>query len=195
MESRSDVQLTRDHLNGDEQSLEVLIQRYLGMVYRFVYGYIKNEQDAQDITQETFVRAWRNLKKFDCEKNFKTWIFSIAKHATLDVLKKKKDFVFSSFEDEDGENLLFEMLADTADLSSVISEQKGIMDILNRAMGLLSPAYKRVLALRYREDMTFSKISEVLHEPLDTVKSRHRRGLVLLKTILMGPEFVNQFAD
>ncbi len=195
MESKSDAQLVINYVNGDEQSLEVLIQRYLNAVYRFVYGYIKNEQDAQDITQETFVRAWRNIKKFDCEKNFKTWIFSIAKHASIDVLKKKKAVAFSAFEDEDGENPLWEMLADMTPLASAVSEQKGIMDILNRAIELLSPAYNRVFSLRYREDMTFSKISEVLHEPLDTVRSRHRRGLRLLKTILIGPEFANQLAD
>ena len=195
MGSRSDAQFIRDYLNGDEQSLEVLIQRYLTTVYRFVHGYVKNEQDAQDITQEAFVRAWRNFKKFAREKNFKPWILSIAKYASIDALKKKKAVAFSPFEDEDGENLLLEMLADTADLPSVVSEQKGIADILNRATGLLSPACKKVLSLRYRGDMTFLKISELLHAPLNTVKSRHRRGLMALKTILMRPEFTSQLSD
>ena len=86
METR-DAQLVADYLNGDEQSLHLLIERYLKPVYRFVHSYVGSDLDAEDISQEVFVRAWRNLKKFDQEKSFKTWIFAIAKHASIDVLK------------------------------------------------------------------------------------------------------------
>ena len=124
MESKSDAELITKYLKGDEASLRILIERYLASVYRFVRGYVKNDSDAEDITQETFVRAWRNFHTFDHEKSFKTWIFAIAKHASIDALKKKKAINFSLFDNEDGDNILSEMLMDTGLLPDEILEKK-----------------------------------------------------------------------
>ena len=186
MEARNDAQLVADYLNGDEQSLHTLIEKHLKPVYRFVHSYVGSDSDAEAITQEVFVRAWRNLKKFDQEKSFKTWIFAIAKHASIDALKKKKAINFSAFDDENGDNALFETLTDTGLLPDEIFEKKSFAEILTGLTRLLSPAYQRVLSLRYQDDLTFAKISETLHEPLDTIKSRHRRALLVLKKILNG---------
>lgn len=189
MDTRKDTQLIADYMNGDEQSLEVLIGRYLDNVYYFVYRYVGDKQEAEDVTQEVFVRAWKNLKNFDSQKSFKTWIFTIAKNAALDTLKKKKTLNFSVFENENGENALFETLMDDALRIDAISEQKGIAVTLTKAIEFLSPAYQTVLSLRYHDDLTFATISEVLREHLNTVKSRHRRGLILLKDILKKSDF------
>ncbi len=73
--SRLDEKLIADYLAGDEQSLELLIKQYLKPIYSFVSRYVGNGQEAEDITQEVFVRVWRSLKKFDQTKSFKTWVF------------------------------------------------------------------------------------------------------------------------
>ena len=86
----SDEQLINNYLKGDEKSLEILIHRYLKPIYNFVYRYVNNKQEAEDVTQEVFVKTWRNLKKFKRNKSFKTWIFSIAKNTAIDSFKKKK---------------------------------------------------------------------------------------------------------
>ena len=189
MQEKNDTQLVADYLNGDEQSLELLIERYMNQIYQFTYKYVCNEQEAQDISQEVFVRAWRNLKKFDQEKSFKTWIFAIARNASIDALKKKKTIHFSAFEDEFGDNALLETLRDDALVPHELSEQKGIAQICARAVAFLSPTFNTVLSLRYENDFTFAKISEILNEPLHTVKSRHRRALAALKKILSGLDF------
>lgn len=93
----ADEILIKKYLQGDEKSLEILIQRYLKPIYSFIYRFIGNKQDAEDVTQEVFVKAWRNFKKFDQEKKFKTWIFSIAKNTAIDFLKKRRQFRFLSF--------------------------------------------------------------------------------------------------
>ena len=80
---RTDEQLLNDYLFGDEKSLELLIRRYLKPIFGFVYKYVRNSPDAEDITQEVFVRIWRNLKKFKKEKKFKTWIFAIARNSAM----------------------------------------------------------------------------------------------------------------
>ena len=180
----SDQQLVADYIAGDEKSLEILIKRYLKPIYNFICRYVGNEQEAEDITQEVFVKVWRSLKKFDQSKSFKTWIFSIAKNTSIDWLRKKKAIPFSNFENGEGKNLLTEKLADPAPLPNKILERAGIAEILNIAINQLNPKYRMVLFLRYNDYFNFREIAEVLSEPLNTIKSRHRRALILLKKLL-----------
>lgn len=181
---RSDEKLIADYLIGDEQSLELLIGQYLKPIYSFVSRYVGNRQEAEDITQEVFVRVWRNLNKFDQEKNFKTWIFSIAKNASLDHLKKKRAIPFSEFDQADGGNLVTDTLADPAPLPLALLEKADMAKMLNMAIEKLSPQYRMVLFLRYNDHFNFREIAESMKEPLHTIKSRHRRALIKLKELL-----------
>lgn len=184
MEDYSDEQLIADYLAGDEKSLEILIKRYLKPIYSFVYRYVGNPQEAEDITQDVFVKVWKNLKKFNQGRSFKTWIFSIAKNASLDFLRKKKATPFSKFENGEGENTLIGTLADSSPLPDEILERAGIAEMLNAVMKRLAPKYRMVLFLRYNDHFTFREIAEILGEPLNTIKSRHRRALIMLRKLL-----------
>lgn len=186
MTNISDQTLIRKYLQGDEQSLEILIGQYLKPIYSFVSRYVGNGQEAEDVTQEVFVRVWRNLKKFDQEKSFKTWIFSIAKNASLDHLKKKRAIPFSEFDQEDGKNVIIDTLADPSPLPLALLERADMAKMLNVAMEKLSPQYRMVLFLRYNDHFNFREIAESMKEPLHTIKSRHRRALIKLKEILTG---------
>jgi len=90
----SDKKLIKQYLHGDEKSLGFLIKRYLKPIYNFVYRYVSEAASAEDITQETFVKVWKNLNKFDQRKHFKTWIFCLAKNTAIDFLRKKKEIHF-----------------------------------------------------------------------------------------------------
>ncbi len=185
--NRSDQQLIADYLSGDEQSLELLIRQYLKPIHSFVYRYVGSAPEAEDITQEVFVRVWRNLKKFDQNKSFKTWIFSIAKNASLDYLKKKKAIPFSEFDTEEGGNRITDTLVDPSPLPQELLERAGMAEMLNAAMERLSPRYRMVLFLRYNDHFNFREIAESLGQSLNTVKSQHRRALVILKNLLSEP--------
>jgi len=184
--NRLDEQLIFDYLKGDEESLELLVQKYLKTIYSFTYRYVGNRQDAEDVMQEVFVKVWRNLKKFDQQKSFKTWIFAIAKNTALDRLKKKKVIPFSYFENERGENMITETLIDPSPLPDELLEKASMAQILTSAMEKLLPKYRMVLFLRYNDHFTFREIGESLGEPLHTVKGRHRRALILLKELISG---------
>jgi len=181
---QSDEQLINNYFSGGEESLEILIKRYLKPIYSFSYRYVNNFQDAEDIAQDVFVKIWRNLKKFDKKKSFRIWIFAIAKNACLDWLKKKKAIPFSNFENEQGENIVLEKLTDPTPLASKISEQIGVAEILNSAIQQLPLRYRPVIFLHYNDHFTFGEIAEILDEPLNTVKSQHRRALIQLKKLL-----------
>ena len=175
----SDKILIEKYFQGDEKSLEILIQNYLKLVYSFVYRYVGNAGDAEDITQEVFVKAWRHLKRFDQSKSFKTWVFSIAKNTSFDFLKKKRAMQFSDLERD--ENTLAERFIDSSPLPNELLERKDIIGALAKAINKLLPKYRKVLLFRHNNNLTFREIAESLGEPLNTVKSRHRRALIILK--------------
>lgn len=156
------------YLAGDEKSLEILIEQYLKPIYSFVYRYTGSASDAENITQDVFVRVWKNLKKFDQNKKFKTWIFSIAKNAAIDWLRKKKTIPLS---DDD-----MEKIPDSAPFVPELS----LAPILEK----IPSEYRMVLFLRYNDHFTFKEIAESLGQPLNTVKSRHRRAIAMLKKTL-----------
>jgi RNA polymerase sigma-70 factor, ECF subfamily len=162
-----DEQLVDGYLKGDAQALEVLIWRYLKPVYNFSYRRVGNVQEAEDVTQEVFVKVWRNLKKFDRNKSFRAWIFSIAKNTVIDFLRKKKTVSLSEI---DAETLAAPVsLADKIE-SSVLRK--------------LSPVYRAVLSLYCNGHLNFREIAETTGESINTVKSRHRRALLRLKKLL-----------
>ena len=174
MKNYSDSQLIADYLGGDEKSLEILIGRYLKPIYNFVYGYVKSNAEAEDITQEVFVKMWRNLKKFDREKKFKTWLFTIAKNTCFDFFKKKRAIPLSNME----------IFADSSSLSQEVLEKTDMGQILKTALEKISLKSRQLLFLRYDNHFTFHEIAELLGEPLHTIKSRHRRALIKLKRLL-----------
>jgi RNA polymerase sigma-70 factor (ECF subfamily) len=180
---KSDEQLISDCLFGDADALQELIGRYLRPIYGFIFRLVKLPE-AEDITQEVFIKAWQNLKKFDKNKSFKVWIFTIAKNTALDWLKKKKSVPFSAYDLESGENVLENTLEDLAPLPDEIADKKQAAEKLTEAVSALDAKYRAVLSLYYNNGFTFEEIAGVLKEPLNTVKSRHRRAVIYLRKIL-----------
>jgi RNA polymerase sigma-70 factor (ECF subfamily) len=177
--------LIAEYLEGkSDEALAELIRRYIKPVYNFVYRFTgNNKEEAEDIAQETFFKMWRNLKKYRAGENFKTWLFTIARNTAYDHLRKKKNFVFSDFNTEDA--LFEDTLADTEPLADEIFTLTESKELLAQGMSELSPQFREVLILHYDHELTFDEIGKVLGEPLNTVKSRHRRAVEALRKILV----------
>lgn len=183
----SDEKLVEQYLKGDEEALAFLIHKYTSPIYNFTAQIVGRGQNAEDITQETFIKAWKSLKRFDVNKKFKTWLFYIAKNTAIDYLRKRKiatvDLNIDVGEDEeDG----VEKLADPAILpfeNLVLQEQA---EIVQKAVDGLPEIYRAVLNLYYQEQLSLPEIAEVFKEPVDTIKSRHRRALLKLKELLIS---------
>jgi RNA polymerase sigma-70 factor (ECF subfamily) len=174
----NDKILIQHYLKGDERSFDVLVKRYLKLIYSFVYKNVGNQVEAEDITQEVFIKVWKNMKKFDQNKNFKPWIFQIAKNTSIDFLRKKKTIPFSRFENEKGQNSLAENIA-TKPLNLIenLSDKK----VLLAAMQSLTDKDHKIIDLRHNYGMSFKEIAEVFKESINTIKSRYRRTLANLK--------------
>ena len=175
--------MVREALTGDEQSLEVLFKKYLKPIYGYVSG-IVGRDEADDAVQETFLRAWRHLARFDTDRVFKTWLYRVAHNAAIDLLKKKKPTSFSDLDRPEDAPGFEETIEDETEPISALLDRQGSAERLRKALDQLPAKQRSVISLHYLDELTFAEISEILGEPLDTVKSRSRRALGTLKKLL-----------
>jgi len=185
MEEFSDEQLISLAKKNNNEALEVLVARYLKLVYRFVYGYAKNADDAEDVTQEVFVKVWRNLGKFDQSKSFRPWLYRIAKNTALDLLKKKSSVPFSDLETE-GEEWLAQSVVDESPSMQILTDRVLLKEKFAVALKKLSPKYAEMIHMRHNQQLNFREISKHTRQSINTVKSRYRRAIFALKRIIGG---------
>ncbi|MGE4554883.1 MAG: RNA polymerase sigma factor [Candidatus Paceibacterota bacterium] len=180
MEELSDKELINFYLKkGEQKALEVLIGRYLKPTYNFILRFTRSPADSEDLTIETFLKMWKNLKKFNPSKDFRVWLFTIAKNTTFDFFKKrKKEYSFSDyyFFDENFE----EKIPSDFSLEEKINNDYQYQ-LLEKEIKKLPLNYQMVLALYYNDHLSFKEISEVFQKPLNTIKSWHHRALKILK--------------
>lgn len=181
---RNETMLISESLAGDEKAFEELLSPYLSPVYSFVLSLTHDVLMAEDVTQETCIKVWKHLGRFDAERSFKTWIFAIAKNTAFDALKKKRDLPFSAFfrgEDEEVEESWSDRIADEAPLADEVLARAESVELLEQKLQTLPEGFQQILQLRYREDFSLQEISEILGEPYNTIKSRHGRAIFSLK--------------
>ncbi|MEY4744637.1 MAG: hypothetical protein RL272_582, partial [Candidatus Parcubacteria bacterium] len=142
--------------------------------------------DADDLTQETLLKAWRHLKSVDPKRSFRTWLFSIARRTAIDHLRKRRAVPFSTFDDDAGGNALTDRLEDDADLPDEVAARKDAVETLRAALAELPAPFREVLVLRNESELSFQEIADALDEPLNTVKSRYRRAFFALRKRMTG---------
>ena len=176
---QEDSLLIKKYIDGDEEALKLLIDKYTPSIYNFTQRFVGSLY-VSDVTQEIFIKVWKNLKNFDKDKaKFKTWLFTIARNSITDYLRKKKStpfsFIKNDFKEED--------IEDETILPDEVYQKLQDKEVLLKTLDELSPDYRLVLTLHYQEDMTFKEIGEVLEKPLHTVKSYHFRAIKKLQDI------------
>lgn len=177
----SDRQLIEAYFAGDEKSFESLVRRHLKSVYNFLARYTGGG-DGDDLAQETFLRAWKHLGRFDLDRDFRIWLFSIARNVGIDWLRKNKKHSIISLDEEFDDDLsLADKIEDTAPAFQDVLDQTIEKESVRKIIDELPPAQNLVLVMRYENDMTFQDISAILGISVNTVKSRYRRALTDIK--------------
>ena len=179
-----DNELVKEYLEGKEGAFELLVKRYTRPLYSFVWRLCGNKESSEDIVQDTFLKVWKNIKKFDLERNFRVWIYTIARNSTYDFLRKKKLIMFSEMDNVNEESSFEENLADTSPIADQLFEEKEASKNINESIKLLPERYREVVILRHETGMTFEDISDTLKEPMNTVKSRYRRAIIKMQETL-----------
>ncbi|HQK63918.1 MAG TPA: sigma-70 family RNA polymerase sigma factor [Candidatus Staskawiczbacteria bacterium] len=173
-EEKNDKAIIYEYLKGDQRALEFLVKKYIKPIYSFVYRNVGDVEAAEDITQEVFIRVWKNIRRFDLNKDFKPWIFQIAKNASIDYLRKRKTIPFSRFENSQGQNMLTETLIQK---SPELIETLNTKTEFEKTISGLSEKDKNLIQLRHSQGMSFKEIAQKMNSSINTIKSRYRRTI------------------
>ncbi|MBD3218838.1 MAG: sigma-70 family RNA polymerase sigma factor [candidate division Zixibacteria bacterium] len=177
-----DEELIRKALSGEQDAYQALLQRYQKAVFHIVVKIIRNSDDAQDLVQETFMRAFNTLESYRSEYRFSTWLCKIAANCSIDYLRKKKIKAYSMDKPYQTKNGAVEVeLEDKgANPEEHFLRKQRIMSIEEAIKGL-PPKYKQVIVYRHHDDKSYEEISRIMGIPIGTVKARIFRARELLK--------------
>lgn len=169
--------------NGDIDAFEELVAKYERKVYAVAYRFMGNQEDASDLTQEAFLKAYQSLKSFRQEASFSTWICRIVSNVCRDQLRKTKKNGHSSLDEdvwlEDGS--VKKQLRDERPTPDEFYERKELKEYLQGLINNLNPDYKMVVVLRDIQGYSYEEIAEILDCSLGTVKSRLNRARKALR--------------
>lgn len=169
-----------------------LVLRYQQRLFAFIRSIVNNQQTAEDLTQQSFEKAFVALNAFNTERSFKAWLFTIAKNEAFSYLRKQKKQrllpLAEELTDQDGDTQA-QVVTDPAPLADkeLIRSEEG--QSIRQALKLLKPNYRAVLNLYYQQDMSYQEIAETLDLRLNTVRTHLRRAKAALAKILESETF------
>jgi RNA polymerase sigma-70 factor (ECF subfamily) len=185
MESETSV-IARGLRHRDPDLLDRLIEQYQHRLLRYLIYLTSNHELAEDMFQETWIRVLERGHQYDPKYEFSTWLFSIARHLTLDYLRKKKPASLDGLLNEEEEISL-----DPPDLRPSALElvaQHEQAERISSALVGIAAEYREAIVLRFQEGLALDEIASVTGAPLGTVKSRLYRGLNALLPLLKGAQ-------
>mgnify|MGYP001118794884 FL=1 len=186
--SESEKDLVDRARMGDVEAFEQLIESCQKKVFNIAFRMIGNYDDANELAQEVFLKAFRSINKFKGDSLFSTWIYKVTANVCLDeIRRRKKRMVFSLDEDmefNDGE--VKRQIPDSSPTPDITAETNEIKNAVNKSIQELPEDYKSVIILRDIQGFSYDEISRIVNCPEGTVKSRINRARQALKKILSG---------
>ncbi|CAN5348331.1 MAG: sigma-70 family RNA polymerase sigma factor [Chloroflexia bacterium] len=167
MSSEEDAWVSRAR-EGDQAAFEAIFQRYERQIYSFTYRMMGDADDAYDLTQDCFIKAYRNLEKTNGDLNVSAWLHRIASNACLDVLRRRKRIRWLPWDNEKHENLLPSHTTDDPELTAVATEIRQDVQII---LDKMTPRNRLALLLREFEGLSTEEIGEVMGLSRSAVKS------------------------
>ncbi|HLZ13652.1 MAG TPA: sigma-70 family RNA polymerase sigma factor [Candidatus Acidoferrum sp.] len=172
MDDNEDLKLVEEARQGSRASFERLIIRYERAIYNAAYRMVHDPEDAKDVAQNVFLKAFQNLERFDTKHRFFSWIYRIALNESINLCKSRRRF--ESAEDARVEENTPEKLLRRVELG----------DGVQAALLSLASEYRAVIVLRHFNDCNYEEMSEILEIPEKTVKSRLFTARALLRNVL-----------
>jgi len=174
-------------LAGDEDAFATLVRRYEPKLRVYVGGIVGVEEEARDLVQESFVRAWRHLDQYDSRFRFSTWLFRIAHNMAIDHLRRRRQPTVSLElgEDDEGEGLRLDPAdARRGPLGELANRELAVA--LAREIECLPPSYRELVKLRHLVGLSYNEIADLKGLPLGTVKNKLFRAHSVLREALGG---------
>jgi RNA polymerase sigma-70 factor (ECF subfamily) len=173
LETVTEARLVSEALAGSQSAFEQIVRRYQRPVISLIVRMVGNRGVAEELAQESFVKAFRNLRGFDVTRRLSSWLFRIAHNTALDWLRRSRPEVVSLDDPED--NASRGALAASAPAADPV-EREALGQALEAAMRALRPAHRAAVALRYEQDLSFEEIGQVLGVPEVTARSYVHRA-------------------
>ena len=188
----TDADLVAQALAGSQDAYRLLVERHSRSVLTLVARIVRNEGIAEELAQDAFVKAFGALRSFDPSYKFTNWLLRIAHNVAIDHLRRTKVLVVPLDDEETGRDMA-DVLADERAPSAFDRAVQGdFRQDLDAALATLRPEFRRLVVMRYLEDLSYEDISEVVGLPLGTVKSHLHRARAALGRLLAeagwGPE-------
>lgn len=161
---------------GETELFDQLVVSYNKQVHQVCLGYLKNEQDAEEATQDTFIRAWKSINNFRNDSKFYTWLFRIASNVSKRYLENRKRDIVDTVEVIDE--------VESTDTPETQLRSKELDSIAMNAIDNLSDIHRDVFKLKYETEMTYDEMSKQLNIPVGTVRSRLNRARHLIETAI-----------
>ena len=195
MTREQETQIVRRVLEGDVNAFEDLVTEHEKGVYAIAQRMTGNAEDAADMTQETFIKAYNSLSSFRGDSKFSVWLYRIATNVCLDFLRSRsrKPTMSLSVEDDDGEETQMD-IADESQSPEQLLERGLTRDAVRRGLKSLSPEYRQILLLREIQGLSYEEIAEALALEVGTVKSRIFRARKRLCAFLTEDGNIPDFA-
>ncbi|MCE2611492.1 RNA polymerase sigma factor [Flavobacteriaceae bacterium D16] len=193
MGQHSDQHLTQRLKEGDKQALRSLIELYKHMVYTLALRIVHNEEDAEEVSQDTFIKAYQSIEGFKGDSKLSTWLYRIAYHRSLDYIKKnKRKPQTTTLEWEEVSNI--QMAEKVWDHMEAMEKRQ----VIRRALGKLPGEDGVILSLFYFESLSLKEISGVLNISVNSVKvklHRSRKRLAALLEKMMDKQTISSYAS
>jgi RNA polymerase sigma-70 factor (ECF subfamily) len=165
MDNHTLVILINSSKRNDTKAFREIVSSHQGMIYSLAFRLLRNEEDAKDIVQETFIRVWKHLSSFDIERKFSTWVYAIATNLCLDKLKSVKHNLQEASIDE---TLHYLISSENVEQKLINAELGAIISTLTNE---LTPKQKIVFTLRHLEDLEIEEIVQITGMTGDKIKS------------------------
>ena len=180
---RDEMQMITAILAGDTKLYHELIRPYERSVYKMALSFVKNEVDAEDIAQETFLKAFRHLASFRGEAKFSTWLVGIALNEARSHIRRERAVRMESIDQapDEGNHISPAVLRDWREIPSEALERKEVRHMLQNAIAGLPDIYRNVFLLRDMEELSIAETAEALTVSIGTVKVRLHRARVMLQ--------------
>jgi RNA polymerase sigma-70 factor (ECF subfamily) len=176
----TDMEILAEVSAGNVDAYGKIVSRYNGRLYNFIYRFVGDRETAEDIVQETFLRAFRKRKEYRAIANFSTWLFTIAGNLAKSELRRRKRWrLFSLDRDEESDTGMD--LPDESYRPDKVAESSMADDQIQEAIAELPENYRQVILLRDVEGMSYQEIAEIIDCPVGTVKSRVNRARLKLQ--------------
>ena len=196
MTREQEAAIVRKVLGGDANAFETLVLEYEKNVYNIALRMTGNSEDAADMTQEAFIKAYNSLQSFRGDSKFSVWLYRIVSNVCLDFLRSKnrRPTVSLSVEDDDGEDAQLDV-ADESQSPKLLLDRKLTRDSVRRGLDSLPPDYRQILLLREIQGLSYDEIAQALSLEVGTVKSRIFRARKRLCTFLIDDGNISDFSS